>query len=239
MITLFPAIDIISGSVVRLREGDFREKKDYGITPLDLAKQYEASGFRHLHLVDLDGARTGAPQNLHILEEITAATSLQVDFGGGLRSAEAVERAFFAGAWKMNVGSVAVKDPQLLRSWMSHLGDERFIAAVDVRDGRPAVSGWQEDTTLTWQQVIEDLATLGVQYLSVTAIRRDGNMQGADMELYRQIREAFPEMHLIASGGVSSVQEIEELDALGVWGVILGKALLEGQIKTDELKKFL
>ena len=239
MIILFPAIDIIRGQVVRLREGDFNEQKDYGITPLTLAQQYEEDGFRHLHFVDLDGAREGEPKNLHILEEITAGTSLQVDFGGGLRSAAAVEQAFFAGAWKMNVGSVAVREPQLLRSWMSHLGDERFIAAVDVRDGRPALSGWQEESDRSWQQVVEELASLGVQHLSVTAIRRDGNMQGADLDLYRQVREAFPELRLIASGGVASVAEIEEFDRMGVWGVILGKALLEGQIKTDELKKYM
>jgi phosphoribosylformimino-5-aminoimidazole carboxamide ribotide isomerase len=239
MIILFPAIDIIRGEVVRLREGNFNEQKEYGITPLALAQQYETAGFRHLHLVDLDGAREGIPQNLDILEEITARTSLQVDFGGGLRSAEAVEQAFFAGAWKMNVGSVAVREPQLLRRWMSHLGDERFIAAIDVRDGRPAVSGWQEESNRSWEQVVEDLVTMGVQYVSVTAIRRDGNMQGADLDLYREIRKAFPELQLIASGGVASVDEIEELDRMGVWGVILGKALLEGQIKTDELKKFM
>ncbi len=236
---LFPAIDLLSGRVVRLREGRFDEKKFYDVTPLELAKRYEAEGFRHLHLVDLDGARAGVPQNLEVLEEITSATTLHVDFGGGLRSPEAVEQAFFAGAWKMNVGSVAVREPELLRRWMMHLGEERFIAAVDVRDGRPAVAGWQEDTDLSWEQVISNLTELGVQYISVTAIRRDGNMQGADLELYREIRRAFPETQLIASGGVASVEEIEELEGMGVWGVILGKALLEGQIKTEQLKKYM
>ncbi len=239
MIKLFPAIDILGGRVVRLREGDFSERTDYDTTPLALARYYEAEGFRHLHLVDLDGAREGKPQNLDVLEEIASHTSLQIDFGGGLRSAEAVEAAFFAGAWKMNVGSVAVRDPQLLRSWMMHLGDERFIAAVDVRDGSPALSGWQEESDLSWEEAVGRLADLGIQYLSVTAIRRDGNMQGADIDLYREIREKFPHLNLIASGGVSRIEEIETLDAMGVWGVILGKALLEGKITTGQLKKFL
>ncbi len=236
---LFPAIDLLSGRVVRLREGRFDEKKFYDVTPLALAQRYEAEGFRHLHLVDLDGARSGTLQNLPVLEEIAGSTSLKVDFGGGLRTPEAVEQAFFAGAWKMNVGSVAVRDPEMFRQWLMHLGTERFIAAVDVRDGRPAVAGWQEDTDLSWQQVIGDLTAMGVQYVSVTAIRRDGNMQGADLALYREIRKAFPEIHLIASGGVTSVSEIAELEEMGVWGVILGKALLEGEIKTEQLKKFM
>ncbi len=239
MIRLFPAIDLMNGGVVRLREGDFSARRDYEVTPLVLARRYEEQGFRHLHLVDLDGARWGRPQNLEVLRELASATHLQIDYGGGLRDEQAVEEAFFAGAWKLNVGSTAILDPERMRSWMMHLGEERFIAAVDVRDGRPAVAGWQQDSSLTWQEVIDKLVALGVRYVSVTAIRRDGTMQGADLDLYRDIRQAFPDLALIASGGVSSLREIEELDGMGLYGVILGKALLEGKIHADELKKFL
>ena len=239
MIELFPAIDLIGGKVVRLREGAFDRKTEYAEDPLLLAKKYAAEGFRSLHLVDLDGARNGKPQNFGVLEAIAHETSLRVDFGGGLRSEKDVERAFFAGVWKMNVGSVAIKKPPLLRHWMMNFGEERFIACVDVRGDRPMVSGWQEEAGTTWKETIEDLAGMGVIYLSVTAIQRDGNMQGTDLELYRKIRERFPDLNLIASGGISSVGEIDQLEKMGVLGVILGKALLEGQIKVTDLKKFL
>ena len=239
MIELFPAIDLIGGKVVRLKEGAFNEKTQYAEDPLALAKRYAAEGFRSLHLVDLDGTRNGKPENFGVLEAIAHETSLRVDFGGGLRSEEDVERAFFAGVWKMNIGSVAIKKPPLLRHWMMNYGEERFIAAVDVRGEKPMVSGWQEEAETSWQETIENLAGLGVIYLSVTAIQRDGNMQGTDLELYRKIRANFPDLNLIASGGISSVGEIEELEKMGVWGVILGKALLEGKIKSTDLKKFM
>ncbi len=239
MIELFPAIDLIGGKVVRLREGDYDRKTEYTEDPLLLAKKYAAQGFRNLHLVDLDGARSGKPQHLDVLEAITHETSLRVDFGGGLRSEEAVEQVFFAGVWKMNVGSVAIKKPALLRHWMMTFGEERFIAAVDMKNGKPATDGWQEEAAVSWQETVESLADMGIVYLSVTAISRDGNMQGADLDLYRQIREAFPGLRLIASGGISSINEIEKLEEMGVWGAILGKALLEGQIKSVDLKKFL
>lgn len=238
MIELFPAIDLIGGKVVRLREGAFDRKTEYAEDPLLLAKKYAAQGFRNLHLVDLDGARSGKPQHLDVLEAVTN-TSLRVDFGGGLRSEEAVEQAFFAGVWKMNVGSVAIKKPALLRHWMMTFGEERFIAAVDVKNGKPATDGWQEEADTPWQETVASLADMGIVYLSVTAILHDGNMQGADLALYRQIRDSFPTLRLIASGGVSSIDEIEELEKMGVWGVILGKALLEGQIKSEDLEKYL
>ncbi|HHJ11486.1 MAG TPA: 1-(5-phosphoribosyl)-5-[(5-phosphoribosylamino)methylideneamino] imidazole-4-carboxamide isomerase [Bacteroidetes bacterium] len=239
MIELFPAIDLIGGKVVRLREGAFDRKTEYAEDPLLLAKRYAAQGFRNLHLVDLDGARSGKPQHLDVLKAVTHNTSLRVDFGGGLRSEEAIEQAFAAGVWKINIGSVAIKKPALLRHWMMTFGQERFIAAVDVKNGKPATNGWQEEAETTWQETIKSLADMGIVYLSVTAILRDGNMQGADLALYRQIRKAFPTLRLIASGGISSVDEIEELEKIGVWGVILGKALLEGQIKSENLEKFL
>ena len=239
MIELFPAIDLIGGKVVRLKEGTFNRKTEYAEDPVALARKYAGQGFRNLHLVDLDGARHGHPQNLEVLEKITRETPLRVDFGGGLRRTEDMEQVFFAGVWKMNVGSVAVKNPGLLRQWMMNFGAERFIAAVDVRGDRPAVAGWQEETQASWQEVVENMEEMGVVYLSVTAIQRDGNLQGADLDLYRKIREAFPALRLIASGGVSSVREIKVLEDMGVWGVILGKALLEGKIKVTDLKKFL
>lgn len=239
MIEIFPAIDIIEGKVVRLREGSFDKKEEYTPTPLSLARRYADGGFRNLHLVDLDGARTGNIRNLAVLEEITGKTSLRVDFGGGLRSKEDIEQAFFAGAWKMNVGSVAVRYPMMLRQWMMNYGAERFIAAVDLRGEIPAVDGWQQEAEISWKSLIEKLMNIGVMYISVTAIQRDGNMQGADMTLYRKIRKTFPGIKLIASGGISSAEEIGELEKTGVWGVILGKALLEGKISIEQIKKFL
>jgi len=239
MIEIFPAIDIIEGKVVRLREGSFDKRTEYTPTPLSLACRYADGGFRNLHLVDLDGARTGSIRNLAVIEEITGKTSLRVDFGGGLRSEEDIEQAFFAGVWKMNVGSVAVRSPMMLRQWMMNYGAERFIAAVDLRGEIPTVYGWQQEAEISWESLIEELVNIGVMYISVTAIQRDGNMQGTDMTLYRKIRKTFPEIKLIAGGGISSVEEIGELEKTGVWGVILGKALLEGKISIEQIKKFL
>ncbi|NOY36584.1 MAG: 1-(5-phosphoribosyl)-5-[(5-phosphoribosylamino)methylideneamino]imidazole-4-carboxamide isomerase [Chlorobi bacterium] len=239
MIEIFPAIDLIDGKTVRLREGRFSDKTVYGSEPVEIAKKYAKSGYRNLHLVDLDGARTGRIRHLEILREITENTGLHVDFGGGVRTDDDVHKILNAGARQVNVGSIAVREPLLLKQWITTFGIDRFIASVDLRNEVPAVYGWQQESDISWQTVIQNLEDLGITFFSVTAIRRDGKMKGADIELYRKIRAAFPEISLIASGGVSSVDEIRILDAMGMYGVIVGKALLDGKMDINELKEYL
>lgn len=239
MIQLFPAIDVIDGKTVRLREGRFDAKTVYGRDPLEVAETYAAAGFKNLHLVDLDGARTGTIQNLHILQSIAKKTSLHVDFGGGIRTLDDVVRVLDAGARQVNVGSMALRAPEKLKQWVLKLGAGRFIAAVDLKDEVPVASGWQTPVERTWKTIIASLLEMGLEYFSVTSVRRDGNMSGSDPGLYKKILEAFPGIRLIASGGIASADEIRELEASGLYGVILGKALLEGKIELAQLKPFL
>jgi phosphoribosylformimino-5-aminoimidazole carboxamide ribotide isomerase len=230
MIELIPAIDIIDGRCVRLTQGDYATKKVYDDDPVRVAKTFEDSGIRRLHVVDLDGAREGRIINYRTLENIAANTSLTIDFGGGLKTGQDVEIAFGAGAAMITGGSIAVRQPEIFEEWLQRFGCERIILGADAKDGKIAVSGWQETTSLDLIPFIAKYHRLGVKKVICTDIGRDGMLQGPATALYSRIREALPDVYLIASGGVGSNSDIDALEAAGIQAVIFGKAYYEGKL---------
>ncbi len=239
MIEIIPAMDIINGQCVRLTQGDFSTKTVYAQNPLEVALKFEQAGFKRLHLVDLDGARSGKPVNLHILRAIAEQTSLVIDYGGGIKSNQAIRMAFDSGAQMITAGSVAVKDPELVFQWLHRYGPERIILGADVFGKHIAVSGWQEITSIEWADFLAQYRQTGIYKLICTDIAKDGKLTGPSVSLYKEIKKRFPEYQLIASGGVHSAQDIHTLNDAGIDGVIIGKALYEGKIKLKELEKFL
>lgn len=230
---IIPSFDLMDGRIVRLRQGDFDQKTEYPMEPLDLAFQLEAAGIKRLHMVDLDGARAGKPMNLHVLEQIAARTRLAIDYGGGLRSIPNLRQVLDAGAALFSVGSVAVMAPDEFRAWVEKFGPDRFLVGADVRDRRIAVHGWKNQTELELFDFIERLEALGIHQVSVTDIERDGEMGGPAMELYKEILTRFPKIQLVASAGIRNVDDLEKLATLGCNGAIVGKAFLEGKIPID------
>jgi phosphoribosylformimino-5-aminoimidazole carboxamide ribotide isomerase len=239
MIELIPAIDIIDGDCVRLTQGKYNLKKVYSSSPEEIAKEFEAMGLKRLHLVDLDGAREGHVINLGILEKIVGQTSLQVDFGGGVKTNEDIRQVLDAGAGMVTAGSIAVKDPGLVGNWIRQYGPDTIILGADVRQGLISIHGWQEDTSLEVLEFIRNYMATGIQKVICTDITTDGMLEGPSMDLYRELRKSFPEMELIASGGVSGMQDILDLDGIGINGVIFGKAYYEGRITEDDIVNFL
>ncbi|MGB3618797.1 MAG: 1-(5-phosphoribosyl)-5-[(5-phosphoribosylamino)methylideneamino]imidazole-4-carboxamide isomerase [Catalinimonas sp.] len=235
---IIPAIDIIDGKCVRLTQGDYARKKEYAADPLDVAKRFEGAGLTRLHLVDLDGAREKRVVNYHVLERIAAKTSLHIDFGGGVRSDDDLRIAFESGAAQVTGGSVAVRDPELFQEWLDHHGAERIILGADARGGRIAVSGWQEDSGRDLFDFLEEYRERGVRYVISTDVAKDGLLQGPATDLYREIRARFPDLLLVASGGVSGPADLDALAEVGVWGVIVGKALYEGHLQPEELERW-
>src|SRR5688500_9479798 len=238
MIEIIPAIDLIDGKCVRLTHGDFSRKTVYSGNPVDTAKQFEAAGLRRLHVVDLDGARTGRPVNIDVLRRIADATSLIIDYGGGLRSENDIAEAFAAGAAMVNIGSLAVREPDKFICWLDGFGLKRILLGADSKEGFVAVDGWQTETKISIFDYLADLSSKGVASAFVTDIACDGAMAGPALQLYRRIRSELSGLALIASGGVRSLADIDELDAIGFMGVIVGKALYEGNIKPEELTKY-
>lgn len=237
---IIPAIDIIEGKCVRLSQGDFAQMKSYRDNPLEVAKEYENAGIRRLHLVDLDGARKKKVVNLPVLEKIASKTDLKVDFGGGVQSDEDIRSVFNAGAAQVTGGSIAVKNPTRFLDWIVRYGREKIILGADTREGKIAVSGWQETSEVTVQQLIENFLLKGIKYVICTDVSRDGLLKGPAVGLYKEILKEFPEIKLIASGGVSSVKDLERLqNETGVYGVIIGKAIYEGKVSLQDLKKFI
>lgn len=234
MIDIIPAMDIIDGRCVRLTQGDFGRKTEYATDPVEVAGRFEAAGLRRLHMVDLDGARSGAPQNLNVLERVAGATGLKIDFGGGLRTRGDVDSVFKAGASIANIGSFAVTRPEEFATWAEYYGPKLLVGA-DARDGKIAVDGWQTQTAI---DVVEFLYRLASREAFVTDISLDGAMAGPSLELYGEIRNACPDLQLIASGGVRSINDIDELERIGCSGVIIGKAFYEGNLGLDELRKY-
>ena len=239
MIQIIPAIDLIDGKCVRLTHGDFDRKTVYSDDPVETAKEFEAAGIRRLHVVDLDGAKSGRPANIDVLKKIANDTELMIDFGGGVKTDEDVKRVFDAGAEFINLGSVAVKDPELFFEWLEHYGADSFILGADVREGRLAIDGWQTETEAEVIPYLSEYHARGVEQAFVTDISKDGAMQGPSFRLYREILMAIPGLELIASGGVTSVKDIDDLHDIGCSGVIIGKAIYEGKIELSELAKFL
>ena len=233
---IIPAIDLIEGKAVRLEKGDYARKKVYNEDPLEVAKAFEAAGLRYLHLADLDGAKAGRFQNWQVLERICRETGLRVDTGGGIKTDEDLRIVFESGARQANIGSLAVKDRERMLAWLETWGD-RLILSADVRGKLVAVAGWQEQTELEVVEFIQGYQTAGIRTAVVTDIAKDGMLAGSSLGLYRELREALPELDLVASGGVTSLSELEELHALGLGGAIIGKAIYEGRIGLAELGK--
>jgi phosphoribosylformimino-5-aminoimidazole carboxamide ribotide isomerase len=236
-IEIIPAIDIIDGKCVRLSQGDYERKTIYNEDPLEVAKMFEAYGLQRLHLVDLDGAKAHHIVNHKVLERIALHTTLTIDFGGGLKSDKDVETAFEAGADIITGGSVAVKSPGVLHKWIETYGSERIILGADASNGKIAVSGWTEDSGLDLFTFILNWQKKGIDKVISTDIGRDGMLSGSAIEMYKEILNRIPGIYLIASGGVGSVQDILDLEKIGVPAVIVGKAIYEGKISLEEVGK--
>lgn len=235
MIELIPAIDIIGGKCVRLTKGDYNEKTVYGSSPLDLARRFEAIGYKRLHIVDLDGAKSKHIVNIDILKDITSNTSLKVDFGGGIKTDDDIEKAFDNGAAMVTVGSIAVTNPDLLKTWLDRYGAERIILGADVRNGRISINGWKEDSDTDLLPFLKHYVEIGVRNVLCTEISKDGTLAGSATSLYKRIMATYRDLHLIASGGVSGIEDIKELDREGIPAVVFGKAIYEGRINLEEL----
>lgn len=234
---IVPAIDIIDGKCVRLTQGDYQQKKIYNEDPLEVAKSFEDVGIRRLHLVDLDGAKASRIINHAVLERIASNTNLHIDFGGGLKSDEDVRIAFEAGAQQITGGTIAVKKPEVFLSWLEKYGAEKIILGADTKNGRIAVSGWQEESELELLSFLKDYHQKGIRYVICTDISKDGMLQGSAQELYRRILKELPDLQLIASGGVSSIADVAALRQIGCQGAIIGKAIYEGKISLSELSE--
>lgn len=235
---IIPAIDIIDGKCVRLSKGDYDTKKVYHENPLDIAKEYEDNGIQYLHLVDLDGAKAKTIKNLKTLEILRSETSLIIDFGGGIKTRESLESAFNAGANQVTIGSVAVENPELCIDWINEFGTEKLILGADCLDRKVKTSGWLENSNLDVIDFIQSYQKKGIKDVICTDISKDGMLQGPSFELYKEILNQS-NISLIASGGISSIQDLDDLKKLGCSGAIIGKALYEDKINLKELQKFL
>ena len=239
MIELIPAIDIIDGKCVRLSQGDYDTQKVYNESPLEVAKEFEANGIRRLHVVDLDGAKSSHIVNYKVLDQIAGHTSLTIDFGGGIKTDEDLTIAFEYGAQMVTLGSIAVKNPDLFKSWLHKYGAGRIILGADVKDNRISVNGWKEESQQELLPFLDGYTQEGIRKVLCTDISRDGMLQGPSIDLYKQIMAQFPDMHLIASGGVSGLDDIIRLDEAGIPAVVFGKALYEGRITLKDLNRFM
>lgn len=237
MINIIPAIDLINGKCVRLTKGDYNQKKQYDASPLDMALRYQDVGIRRLHLVDLDGAKSSSPRNLHVLEEIATRTSLDIEWGGGIKSDEALRDAFNAGAHHLIIGSVAVSQPELFTHWLEQYGGERLILGADVNDGRVAIHGWLEQSEQTIEELIDRFRPHGLREVICTDISKDGMLQGPSFDLYTRLQTAYPEQDIIVSGGISTMDDIYRLNEMNLRYVIVGKAIYEGRITLEEIRR--
>lgn len=235
MIELIPAIDLIDGKCVRLTKGEYDSKKIYNEDPVSQAKEFEQLGFKRLHMVDLDGAKSKHIVNDAVLRAVTEATNLVVDFGGGIKTAEDIEKAFAAGATMVTLGSIAVTNPELCEEWIKKYGADKIILGADVRNGKISINGWKEDSAEDLVPFLERYVELGIRNVLCTEISKDGTLAGPAVELYEQIMAKYPQLHLIASGGVSCNKDIETLNAKGIPAVVFGKAYYEGRIDPKQL----
>ena len=235
MIELIPAIDIIDGKCVRLTKGNYNNKKIYNENPITVAQNFEKQGFRRLHIVDLDGAKSNHIVNVDILKRITSETNLIVDFGGGIKTDNDIELAFQNGASMVTIGSIAVTQPKLFVSWRDKYGPERIILGADVRNGKISINGWKEDSTEELLPFLKYYIDKGINKVLCTDISKDGMLQGTAIELYKNVMKEYPSLQLIASGGVSCLSDIIELEKNGIPAVVFGKAIYEGKINLNEL----
>ena len=234
---IIPAIDIINGRCVRLKQGDYSSVTEYG-DPLEMAKMLEEHGVTRLHLVDLDGAKARKVINLNVLEAIAGGTSLEIDFGGGVQSDTDIQNVFDAGARQITAGSVAIRQPEKLESWISEYGVDKIILGADVKDGLIAIGGWEEKSSISLNEFIEQKMSLGVKYVISTDVQQDGMLNGPSTDLYASMQAAFPSLNIIASGGVSSLRDLEELKELNLYGAIVGKAIYEGKVTLKQISDF-
>jgi len=235
---IIPAIDIIDGKCVRLTQGDYEQKKIYNEHPLEVAKQFEDAGLKRLHLVDLDGAKAGSVKNWKVLETIAGKTFLIIDFGGGIKKENDVKIVFECGAALATVGSIAIKDETEFVKWLLIFGADKFLLGADVKDEKIAISGWSEKTNIWIYDFIEKYINHGVKQIFCTDVSKDGKLEGPAVELYKNIITKFPLLDFFASGGVSSIKDLEELQTVGCKGTIIGKAIYEGRISLKELMMF-
>lgn len=234
---IIPAIDIIAGKCVRLTQGDFGKMKIYRDDPLEVAQEFEKEDMEFLHLVDLDGAKKGKVVNWDAIEDIQANTSLKVDFGGGVKTDEEVERLLEMEVNQINVGSLAVREPKKFRRWLREYGPENFILSADVKQDKVQIAGWLEDTPLSIYDLIQQYDQDGLMYVTCTDINNDGMLKGPNFGLYKMLKNKFPYLRIIASGGISSIDDLKELQFIKIHGAIIGKAIYEGKISWEELKQ--
>lgn len=234
---IIPAIDIIDGKCVRLTKGDFATKKEYSENPVAIAQNFKDHGVRHIHIVDLDGAKRGRPKNLDVLKRIKTSTDLFIDFGGGIKTLKNVKKAFNNGADQITAGSIAVKKPRRVGKWLQKYGD-KIILGADIQDGRIAVNGWQKVTDKNIYSFIDSYLDSGIKTIICTDISKDGMLSGPALDLYSKLVKKYPDLKIIASGGVSSMTDLEKLNKTGVFGAIVGKAIYEGRITLDQIAKF-
>jgi phosphoribosylformimino-5-aminoimidazole carboxamide ribotide isomerase len=235
---IIPAIDIIDGKCVRLTEGDYAQKTIYNENPLEVAKAFEAAGIQRLHLVDLDGAKAGAVKNWKVLESIALNTKLVIDFGGGIKTDDDVALVFERGATLATIGSIAVANPALFLSWVNVYGAERFFLGADVKDNHIAVNGWMQTSNTTIESFIGDYLSKGITNIFCTDVSKDGRLEGPSTALYQSLIRSFPDLKLVASGGVSSIRDLEDLDNIGCAAAIVGKAIYENRISIESLQQF-
>ncbi len=239
MIQIIPSIAILEGKVIRLQQGDFSREKVYDESPIDLAKNFQDHGIEVVHLVDLDGARRGEPKNYHILEALAGYTSLKIDFTGGIHTDGDISKAYEYGASYITAASVAVSNKKQFASWIISYGREKITLGADARDGKIAVRGWEKDTDIDLFEHIDYFYSRGLKYVKSTDISKEGTLEGPAFDLYQRIMETFPDICVLASGGVRNIDDIKRLNDMGVFAVIVGKALYEGKIKLKELEEFL
>lgn len=238
MIQIIPAIDLIDGHCVRLTQGDYSQKKIYNENPLEVAKSFEDAGITRLHLVDLDGAKQKRIINHKVLELLATKTNLHIDFGGGVQSDEMIEIAFNSGAKQVTGGSVAVKNPSLFESWLQTYGGEKIILGADARDEKIAISGWEEATNKSIYDFVGEYIKKGAKYAISTDVAKDGLLQGPSFDLYQNLQDQFPDLQIIASGGVAVFDDIVRLNDMNIFGVIVGKAIYEGRVTLKQLAEF-
>ncbi|RVU24242.1 1-(5-phosphoribosyl)-5-[(5-phosphoribosylamino)methylideneamino]imidazole-4-carboxamide isomerase [Sandaracinomonas limnophila] len=235
---IIPAIDVIGGQCVRLTQGDYGQKSVYHNDPLEIAKAFEGAGITRLHLVDLDGAKEKKIVNHKVLERIASQTKLHIDFGGGVQSNEMIDLAFSLGAKQITAGSIAVKNPELVISWFEKYGADKIILGADAKNEQIAVSGWQENSNLSVYDFVSDYVQKGAKYIISTDVAKDGLLQGPSFDLYKNLQKQNSGLNIIASGGVSNLEDLQQLKAMNLFGVIVGKAFYEGKITLEQLAQF-
>jgi phosphoribosylformimino-5-aminoimidazole carboxamide ribotide isomerase len=235
---IIPAIDLINGKCVRLSKGDYATEKVYHENPIEMAQFFESLGAKQLHVVDLDGAKAGSVQQWKVVEQIASQTKLKIDFGGGIKTSDDVQRVLDAGVSQLTAGSIAVKNPTLVKEWIQKWGNEKIILGADIQDAYIAINAWTEASSLRWQDFIQDFVNEGVKYVVSTDISKDGMLQGPSLNLYKEMQDIFPSLNIVASGGVSKMEDVEQLNENGIYAVIVGKAIYEEKISSEELKQW-